>query len=98
MKTELLKQTDVQTVLNRMLDNEDANYVFDEIVACDMSKDTIETIEKEFHAGLTHIYQVLSTHTHKGKTLLQKLIDRDSDNINTSLHEYTNIAHLIAQY
>ena len=97
MKT-LVKSTDVQTVLNRMLDNEDANYVFDELVGCDMSKDSSETIEEEFHAGLNYMYDVLSSNEYNGKTLLQKVIDKDKDNVHSSLFEYEGIAHIIVKY
>ena len=97
MKT-LVKSTDVQTVLNRMLDNEDANYVWEELVGCDMSKDTPESIEEEFHAGLNYMYDVLSAHEYNGKTLLQKAIDKDKDNVHSSLLDYEGIAHIIVKY
>lgn len=97
MKT-LTKSTDVQTVLNRMLDNEDANYVWDELVGCDMSKDTTDTIEKEFHSGLNFMYETLTSYEYNGKTLLQKAIDRDKDNIHSSLLDIEGIAHIIVKY
>ena len=94
----LTKTTEIQAIINEMLKNESVMLVYNELASCDMSRDTPESIEDEFHDGLNIIHETFTSVFYNGKSLLEKVIDKDKDNMHSSLLDFENMSHIIVKY